>query len=60
MILFSCRQWRYSEIGMRFLGMIIRHDHPFPVSGVKIFVNYLNHDLLTIRKVSLNFFFFFL
>jgi proteasome activator subunit 4 len=47
-------QWRFTEISVKLLAMLIRHDHPFPVKGLQMFVNYLNHDALNIRKVAIH------
>lgn len=49
---FNIRHWRHSEMGVRFLSLMVRHDHPFPVSGVKLVVTSLTHDLVAVRKVS--------
>lgn len=48
----SCSQWRFTEISVKLLAMLIRHDYPYPVKGVQLLVNYLVHDALAIRKVS--------
>lgn len=45
------RQWRHLQIGATFLLVLVRHDHPFPVRGVKLMVAYLVHDTLAMRKV---------
>ena len=47
-----CSHWQYSQMAAKFLVMLIRHDRPFPVSGVKLLVNSLNHEYLSMRKVS--------
>jgi len=41
-------------MSIRFLALLIRPDHPFPTSGIRVIVNYLTHDLLAIRKVFPN------
>ena len=38
---------------MKFLIMLIRHDHPLPTIGVKLIVGALIDDTLAIRKVKL-------
>lgn len=50
----SCSQWRFTEISVKLLAMLIRHDCPYPVKGVQLLVNYLVHDALAIRKVSID------
>ena len=49
-----CSQWRFTEISVKLLAMLIRHDCPYPVKGVQLLVNYLVHDALAIRKVSID------
>ena len=45
------RQWRFTEVSMKLLAMLIRHDTLYPVKGVQLFANALVHDALNIRKV---------
>ena len=49
--LISVRQWRHSHMAMKFLIMLVRHDYPLPINGVKLIVNCLINDSLAIRKV---------
>ena len=44
-------------MAMRFLKMLIRHDHPLPTSGVKLIINGLINDALAVRKVRIKFIF---
>lgn len=46
-------QWRFTEVSMKLLAMLIRHDTLYPCKGVQLFVNSLIHDALNIRKVSI-------
>ncbi|XP_019858537.1 PREDICTED: proteasome activator complex subunit 4 [Amphimedon queenslandica] len=46
-------QWRFTEVSMKLLAMLIRHDTLYPVKGVQLFVTSLVHDALNIRKVSI-------
>lgn len=39
-------------MAFRFLLMLIRHDYPMPVTGVRLVVNSLVHDAVAVRKVS--------
>lgn len=45
------RQWRYSQMAIGFLVMLIRHDHPLPIEAVRMHVGNLVHDALSVRKV---------
>lgn len=47
-----CRNWRFQQMGLEMLELLIRHDVPFPANGVRIFVKNMLHDMLLIRKVS--------
>lgn len=38
-------------MAMRFLKMLIRHDHPLPTNGVKLIVSGLTNDAVAVRKV---------
>ena len=54
MVLFLCiRQWRYSQIAIHFLLMLIRHDHPLPIEAVRMHTHNLVHDALKVRKVRM-------
>ena len=51
MYLCTYRQWRFTEVSMKLLAMLIRHDVLYPLKGVQLLVNSLVHDALNIRKV---------
>ena len=45
------RQWRYSQMAISFLVMLIRHDHPLPTVAIELLTRNLVHDALAVRKV---------
>lgn len=46
------RQWRFTEITIKLLVMLIRRDVPFPFNAMRLLVMNLISDSLAIRKVS--------
>jgi hypothetical protein len=51
----TCRRWRFSQICIRLLSLLVRCDVDPPTCLVKLFTDNLVHDSLAIRKVSLQF-----
>jgi hypothetical protein len=49
---FPHRQWRYSQMAISFLVMLIRHDHPLPREAIQMHAQNLVHDALIVRKVG--------
>lgn len=46
------RPWKFEHMGIGFLSLLLRDDHPLPVPAVRFLVQSLNHDALVVRKVS--------
>ncbi|XP_071961962.1 proteasome activator complex subunit 4-like [Antedon mediterranea] len=46
-------RWKFSQLALGFLGLLIRTDIPFPPSGVRLMVNSLVHEALTVRKIAI-------
>lgn len=46
-------QWRFTEITVKLLAMLIRQDVPYPLKGIQLLVNCLTHDAIAIRKVAI-------
>lgn len=51
--MFMCRRWRFSQICIRLLSLLVRFDVAPPTCLVKMFTQNLIHDSLAIRKVRL-------
>ncbi|KAK3731823.1 hypothetical protein QZH41_020179, partial [Actinostola sp. cb2023] len=47
-------RWRYLQLCFNFLRTLIRYDQPMPSRTVAVFVSYLNHDALAIRKMAIS------
>uniref|UniRef100_A0A8C1XAY8 Proteasome activator subunit 4a n=1 Tax=Cyprinus carpio TaxID=7962 RepID=A0A8C1XAY8_CYPCA len=47
------RPWKFEQIAIGFLSLMLRDDHPLPSSAVLFFVESLNHDSLLVRNVCL-------
>ncbi len=47
------RPWKFEQIAIGFLSLMLRDDHPLPSSAVLFFVENLNHDSLLVRNVCL-------
>ncbi len=47
------RPWKFEQIVIGFLSLMLRDDHPLPSSAVLFFVESLNHDSLLVRNVCL-------
>ncbi|XP_033120997.1 proteasome activator complex subunit 4-like [Anneissia japonica] len=45
-------RWKFSQLALGFLGLLIRTDIPFPARGVRLMVNSLVHEALTVRKIA--------
>ncbi|KAI1887190.1 hypothetical protein AGOR_G00203600 [Albula goreensis] len=45
--------WKFEHMAIGFLSMLLRDDHPLPVPAVRFFIESLNHDSLTVRKVAI-------
>uniref|UniRef100_A0A671QPD6 Proteasome activator complex subunit 4A n=1 Tax=Sinocyclocheilus anshuiensis TaxID=1608454 RepID=A0A671QPD6_9TELE len=45
--------WKFEQIAIGFLSLMLRDDHPLPSSAVLFFVESLNHDSLLVRNVCL-------
>lgn len=48
-----CRPWKFEQIAIGFLSLMLRDDRPLPSSAVLFFVESLNHDSLLVRNVRL-------
>lgn len=47
------RPWKFEQIAIGFLSLMLRDDRPLPSSAVLFFVESLNHDSLLVRNVRL-------
>ena len=45
------RTWKFCQIGMELLMLLLRHDTPTPVCAVQLIAESCIHDSLSIRKV---------
>ncbi|KAL3873182.1 hypothetical protein ACJMK2_036330 [Sinanodonta woodiana] len=45
--------WKFTQIGLEFLSLLLRIDIALPVKAVDLFVKFCLHDSLYIRKLSL-------
>lgn len=45
------RPWKFKQIAVGFLSLMLRDDHPLPSSAVLFFIESLNHDSLLVRNV---------
>ncbi|KAJ8396071.1 hypothetical protein AAFF_G00026030 [Aldrovandia affinis] len=45
--------WKFEHMAIGFLSMLLRDDHPLPVPAVRFFIQSLNHDSITVRKVAI-------
>lgn len=48
-----CRPWKFEQIAIGFLSLMLRDDQPLPSSAVLFFIESLNHDSLLVRNVRL-------
>uniref|UniRef100_A0A8C9TJ04 Proteasome activator subunit 4 n=1 Tax=Scleropages formosus TaxID=113540 RepID=A0A8C9TJ04_SCLFO len=46
--------WKFEQIAVGFLSLLLRDDHPLPSSAIHFFVQSLNHDSLAVRKVAIS------
>ncbi|XP_030627610.1 proteasome activator complex subunit 4A [Chanos chanos] len=46
--------WKFEHIAIGFLSLMLRDDHPLPAPSVQFFVESLNHDSLSVRKVAIS------
>lgn len=46
------RMWKFHQIALEMVSLIIRHDVPVPQRIVNLFVSNVNHDSLNVRKVG--------
>ncbi|XP_076019061.1 proteasome activator complex subunit 4A isoform X2 [Genypterus blacodes] len=46
--------WKFEQISIGFLSLLLRDDHQLPVPAVLFFVKSLNHDSLYVRKVAIS------
>uniref|UniRef100_A0A9J7YHM4 Proteasome activator subunit 4 n=1 Tax=Cyprinus carpio carpio TaxID=630221 RepID=A0A9J7YHM4_CYPCA len=49
------RPWKFEQIAIGFLSLMLRDDHPLPSSAVLFFVESLNHDSLLVRNICVIF-----
>ncbi|XP_078000645.1 proteasome activator complex subunit 4-like [Glandiceps talaboti] len=47
-------RWKFSQIALGLLTLLIRSDTPFPAKAVELFVSSLVHDSITVRKTAIN------
>nr|XP_055026346.1 proteasome activator complex subunit 4A [Misgurnus anguillicaudatus] len=45
--------WKFEQIAIGFLSLMLRDDHPLPSSAVLFFVQCLNHDSILVRNVAI-------
>jgi len=48
-----CSPWKFEQIAIGFLSLMLRDDQPLPSSAVLFFIESLNHDSLLVRNVRL-------
>ena len=48
----ACRHWRYEQLAVAMLGVLIRTDLSFPASAVRVITHTITHDNLHVRAVS--------
>uniref|UniRef100_A0A8C1PZP3 Proteasome activator subunit 4a n=1 Tax=Cyprinus carpio TaxID=7962 RepID=A0A8C1PZP3_CYPCA len=46
--------WKFEQIAIGFLSLMLRDDHPLPSSAVLFFVESLNHDSLLVRNGAIS------
>ncbi|XP_051507905.1 proteasome activator complex subunit 4A isoform X2 [Myxocyprinus asiaticus] len=46
--------WKFEQIAIGFLTLMLRDDHPLPSSAVLFFVQSLNHDSLLVRNAAIS------
>ncbi|CAK6951662.1 proteasome activator complex subunit 4A isoform X1 [Scomber scombrus] len=46
--------WKFEQIAIGFLSLLLRDDHELPSPAVLFFVKSLNHDSLYVRKVAIS------
>uniref|UniRef100_A0A8C1X656 Proteasome activator subunit 4a n=1 Tax=Cyprinus carpio TaxID=7962 RepID=A0A8C1X656_CYPCA len=46
--------WKFKQIAVGFLSLMLRDDHPLPSSAVLFFIESLNHDSLLVRNVAIS------
>ncbi|KAM7385735.1 hypothetical protein PAMP_001796 [Pampus punctatissimus] len=50
----SVEPWKFEQISIGFLSLLLRDDHQLPPPAVLFFVKSLNHDSLYVRKVAIS------
>ena len=48
----AVRRWKFHEIAMEMLSLLVRYDTACSVQTVRVFVENTVHDSLQVRKVS--------
>ena len=48
----AIRRWKFHEIAMEMLSLLVRYDSACSVQTVRVFVDNTVHDSLHVRKVS--------
>ncbi|KAG7492479.1 hypothetical protein MATL_G00015050 [Megalops atlanticus] len=46
--------WKFEHMAIGFLSLLLRDDHALPVPAVLFFIQSLNHDSITIRKMAIS------
>lgn len=46
--------WKFEQIAIGFLSLMLRDDHPLPSSAVFFFIQSLNHDSILVRNVAIS------
>uniref|UniRef100_A0A8C1B7R2 Proteasome activator subunit 4 n=1 Tax=Cyprinus carpio carpio TaxID=630221 RepID=A0A8C1B7R2_CYPCA len=46
--------WKFKQIAVGFLSLMLRDDHPLPSSAVFFFIESLNHDSLLVRNSAIS------
>ncbi|XP_068183158.1 proteasome activator complex subunit 4A [Antennarius striatus] len=46
--------WKFEQIAIGFLSLLLRDDHQLPPAAITFFVKSLNHDSLYVRKVAIS------
>uniref|UniRef100_A0A672S8A5 Proteasome activator subunit 4 n=1 Tax=Sinocyclocheilus grahami TaxID=75366 RepID=A0A672S8A5_SINGR len=46
--------WKFEQIAIGFLSLMLRDDHPLPSSAVLFFIESLNHDSLLVRNGAIS------